>query len=194
METPRPFALAGNRALTPARHSGAMDTVTLLLLSILPCLVIMAGLRDLTTMIIPNWISGLLVLGFFPAAFMVGLAPATVALHVGVAFAALLVGMGLFAMRVIGGGDAKLMAAACLWLGLAGSGMFVLWTGIAGGAFCVVLIFARKQLHPYMLGAPGWVAHLMDPKGDIPYGVAIAAGALMAFPSSGLLTAFATGV
>ncbi len=170
-----------------------MDTVTLLLLSILPCLVIIAGLRDLTTMTIPNWISGLLILGFFPAAYVVGLPPMTVALHVGVAFAALLVGMGLFAMRVIGGGDAKLMAAACLWLGLGGSGMFMLWTGFAGGIFCLALIFARKQLQPYLMGAPGWVTHLLEPKGDIPYGVAIAAGALMAFPSSGLLTAFAMG-
>jgi len=170
-----------------------MDTVTLLLLSILPCLVIVAGLRDLTTMKIPNWISGLLIVGFFPAAFMVGLAPGVVLMHVGIAFAALLVGMGLFATRIIGGGDAKLMAASCLWLGLSGSGMFLLWTGVAGGAFCLALIAARAQFQPYVSGAPTWVAHLMNPRGDIPYGVAIAVGALMAYPASGLLSAFAAG-
>ena len=170
-----------------------MDTVTLLLLSLLPCLVIAAGLRDLTTMTIPNWISGALILGFFPAAFAVGLSPMMVAMHFGVALAALFVGMGLFAMRVIGGGDAKLMAAACLWLGLSGSGMFLLWTGVAGGLFCLALIFARAQVRPYVAGGPGWVHHLLEPEGDIPYGVAIAVGALMAFPSSALLTAFASG-
>ncbi|CAN5403333.1 prepilin peptidase [soil metagenome] len=170
-----------------------MDTVTLLLLSILPCLVIAAGLRDLTTMTIPNWISGLLILGFFPAALAVGLSPMAVALHVGVAAVALVIGMGLFAMRVVGGGDAKLMAATCLWLGVAGSGMFVLWTGVAGGGFCLMLILARSQLRPYVAGAPQWVGALLEPKGDIPYGVAIAVGALMAFPSSGLLTSFAAG-
>lgn len=171
-----------------------MDTVTLLLLSLLPCLVIAAGLRDLTTMTIPNWISGALVVGFFPAALAVGLPLPTVLVHVGVAFAALLVGMGLFALRVIGGGDAKLMAAACLWLGLVGSGLFVLWTGLAGGLFCLVLIFARAQVRPYIAGGPQWVHHLLEPKGDIPYGVAIAAGALMAFPASGLVAAFASGL
>ena len=170
-----------------------METVTLLLLSILPCLVIAAGLSDLTTMKIPNWISGLLILGFFPAAFMVGLPPMTVAIHFGLAVIALFIGMGLFAMRVIGGGDAKLMAAACLWLGVAGSGMFILWTAVAGGAFCLVLIFARSQLRPYVQGAPDWIDSLLEPKGDIPYGVAIAVGALMAFPSSVLLTTFAAG-
>lgn len=170
-----------------------MDTVTLLLLSLLPCLVIAAGLHDLTTMKIPNWISGVLVLGFFPAALAVGLAPIAVALHVGIAAAALFVGMGLFAMRVIGGGDAKLMTAACLWLGLSGSGMFMLWTGLAGGAFCLVLIYARAQVRPYVPGGPQWVHQLLQPKADIPYGVAIAIGALMAFPSSDLLTTFASG-
>lgn len=171
-----------------------MDTVTLLLLSLLPCLVIAAGLRDLTTMTIPNWISGLLVLGFFPAAFAVGLAPMTVALHVGIAVAALFVGMGMFAMKFIGGGDAKLMSAACLWLGLSGSGQFMLWTGVVGGLFCLILIIARKQIRPYVASGPGWVHQLLEPEGDIPYGVAIAVGALIAFPSSALLSSFATGL
>lgn len=171
-----------------------MDTVTLLLLSLLPCLAIAAGLHDLTTMKIPNWISGVLILGFFPAAFAVGLEPMAVAVHVGVAFCALLVGMGLFAMRIIGGGDAKLMSASCLWLGLTGSGMFMLWTGLAGGVFCLMLIYARTQIRPYVSGGPGWVHQLLEPKADIPYGVAIAIGALMAFPSSALVSMFAAGL
>lgn len=170
-----------------------MDTLTLLLLSLLPCLVIVAGIRDLTTMTIPNWISGLLILGFFPAAFMVGLAPSVVAIHVGVAVVALLLGMGLFAMGAIGGGDAKLLAAASLWFGLYGAGIFVLWTAVAGGFVCLAILMARNWLQPFVVFAPGWVGRLMAPRGDIPYGVAIALGALLAFPSSGLLTVFAAG-
>jgi prepilin peptidase CpaA len=170
-----------------------MDTVYLLLLGVMPALVIVAGLKDLTTMRIPNWISLLLIVFFFPAAFAMGLPPLTIAIHVGVAFAALVVGAGMFALRWIGGGDAKLMAAACLWLGLQGSGMFLLWTGVMGGLFCLTLLFARFHSRPYLAGAPGWVVHLMEPKGDIPYGVAIAAGALMAYPASPLLALFIAG-
>jgi len=33
----------------------------------------------------------------------------------------------------------------------------------------------------------------MEPRGDLPYGVAICAGALAAFPASPLLLAFAAG-
>ena len=99
-----------------------MDTLTLILLSILPALAITAGLKDLISMTIPNWISGVLVVGFFPAALAVGLAPMAMAAHVGVAIAALFIGAGMFALRWIGGGDAKLIAASCLWLGVTGSG------------------------------------------------------------------------
>ena len=170
-----------------------MDILILALLAVMPALVIVAGLKDLTSMTIPNWIPGLLVLGFFPAALATGLEPVQVLLHLGVAFVALVVGAGMFALRWLGGGDAKLMAAACLWLGLEGSGMFLLWTGMMGGLFCLALLFARFHSRPYLAGAPGWLVHLMEPKGDIPYGVAIAAGALMAYPASPLMALFITG-
>lgn len=170
-----------------------MSILTLALLGVLPALVILAGLTDLTSMKIPNWISGLLILGFFPAAIAVGLPPLTITAHVGVAILALMIGMGMFALRWLGGGDAKLMAAVCLWLGFSGSGLFVLWTGVMGGLFCLILMFARSHVAPFVADGPGWVSQLMQPKGDIPYGVAIAAGALLAFPASPLLVAFAAG-
>ena len=170
-----------------------MDPMLFLPLSLLPALVIVAGLKDLTSMTIPNWISAILVVAFFPVAFMMGLPVLTVATHLGVGLLALFVAAGMFALRWIGGGDAKLMAATCLWLGLGGSGMFLLWTGVMGGLFCLALLFARFHSRPYLLGAPGWVVQLMEPRGDIPYGVAIAAGALMAYPASPLLAAFIAG-
>jgi prepilin peptidase CpaA len=170
-----------------------MDSLTLIILGAMPTLVIVGGLKDLTSMKIPNWVSGLLIVSFFPAALAVGLDLLTVVTHVGVALLALFVGAGMFALRWIGGGDAKLMAASCLWLGLGGSGIFLLYTGLMGGLFCVFLMFARSYSRPYIFGAPQWVAQLMEPKGDIPYGVAIAAGALAAYPASPLLAAFIAG-
>ena len=56
-----------------------MEVLQLILLAILPALAIVAALKDLTSMKIPNWISGLLILGFVPAALLVGLAPMAVA-------------------------------------------------------------------------------------------------------------------
>ena len=167
-----------------------MEILSLILLAVLPLLVIVGGLTDLTTMKIPNWISLALLIGFLPAALSVGLPLTTIAVHLGVAVVAFLVGMALFALKWLGGGDCKIMAAACLWLGLQGSGMFLLYTGLMGGLFCLALLFARFHSRPYLAGAPGWVTSLMEPRGPIPYGVAICAGALMAYPASPLMAAF----
>lgn len=170
-----------------------MTELSLVLLAVMPVLVIVAGLHDLTTMKIPNWISGVLILGFFPAALVLGLSLTEVATALAVGFVALLIGMGMFALRWVGGGDAKLMAAASLWFGYSGAGPFVLYTALVGGGFCLMLLQARARLQVFALNGPGWVARLMQPKGDIPYGVAIAAGALLAYPSSPLVRAFIGG-
>ena len=167
-----------------------MEYLALALLAVLPLLVIAAGLRDLTTMTIPNWISGLLIVAFFPAAFAAGLESNQVFANVGVGLVALVIGATMFALRWLGGGDAKLMAAACLWMGLQGVAPFILWTAVAGGAFSLALMFVRSSMVRNMLPAgPAWFGRLMEPKGDIPYGVAIAIGALLAFPSSVLFAA-----
>lgn len=170
-----------------------MTALFLLLLAVLPALTIVAALNDLTTMKIPNWISVAMFAGFFPAALALGLPLQDVGLHLAVFAAALFVGMALFALRWIGGGDAKLIAAASLWFGPGGVVIFLLAVALIGGLFCVVLILARRHGAAYAIAAPAWVGRLMEPKGDIPYGVAIAAGALAAFPDSPLVLLFIGG-
>lgn len=170
-----------------------MTHAVLPLLGLFAILMIVAGLHDLTTMRIPNWISILLVVAFFPAALATGLPLGGLGLHVGIGVVALMVGAGMFAMNWIGGGDAKLMAAACLWLGLTGSAMFLLWMALAGGALTLGLVFARKSIPVLAVRGPGWVGRLMQPEGDIPYGVAIAIGALIAFPSSEIMSRYIAG-
>lgn len=167
-----------------------MTELSFSLLGVMPVLVIVAGLHDLTTMKIPNWISGLLILGFFPAALVLGLPLSVVGLSVGLAVAALFVGAGMFALRWLGGGDAKLLAAVMLWLGLPGALPFLLFTAMAGGGLCLALITARAHLQFYAETGPVWVGRLLEPKGDVPYGVAIAVGALMAYPAGPLMKVF----
>jgi prepilin peptidase CpaA len=88
-------------------------------------------------------------------------------------------------MGWLGGGDAKLLAAASLWVGPAGAAPFVVFTALAGGALALALMAARTVAAPPEKG-PEWLRRALTPKGDIPYGVAIAAGALAAFPGAGL--------
>ena len=162
-----------------------------LLLVIFPVLVIVAALRDATSYTIPNWIPLALVAAFPIVALGVGLPLQTIGLQAAIGLAALAVGMGMFAARWIGGGDAKLFAAAALWIGWPATMTFLGLTGLAGGALAVGLLGLRSAyVRPYMPSGPAWLARLVEPGQNVPYGVAIAVGALAAFPASALVGRF----
>jgi len=162
----------------------------LILLAVFPLLVVVAAVKDATSYTIPNWISLALLGAFVPAAAVAWNAQvplAVIATCVGIGFAALLAGMAMFAFGWIGGGDAKLLAASALWLGLEGLAPFLFWTTIAGGMLSAMLLVARRYGAEFVGdAAPAWVLRLLDLKAAVPYGVAIAFGALMAFPYGAL--------
>jgi len=165
-----------------------MHLLQTLPLLMFPALVITGALRDLTTYTIPNWLSVALVAGFPIAALATGLPLPTVGLHLTIAVAALLAGMAMFALRWIGGGDAKLFAAAALWLGWPALMTYLAVTGLAGGALAVGLLGLRSPLlRGYVVNGPAWFSRLAEPDENVPYGVAIAVGALVAFPASTLM-------
>ncbi len=164
-----------------------MQALSQILLAVFPALVIVAALKDATSFTIPNWISGLLILAFFPAAFAAGLPLGVLGVSLAVGAACLVAGIGMFAAGWIGGGDAKLFAAAGLWLGTGAAIPFIIYTAVAGGLLAVFLVSLRADWSRSVLPAgPRWVERLRAPKGEAPYGVAIAAGALLAFPQSAL--------
>jgi len=161
----------------------------LLFASAFPVLVLVAALTDATSFIIPNRVSAALALAFLPTALLVGLPLPTIGVCLLVGVAALIGMVAMFALGWIGGGDAKLFAAAALWLGLPAIGPFLTWTAISGGALAMALLAARKAPAPLAARGPAWVGRLLEPKGDVPYGVAIAFGALAAFPASAICQA-----
>ena len=93
----------------------------------------------------------------------------------------------LFRLEIIGGGDAKLAAAAALWIGWGSMLDFSLRTAIYGGALGVAVLMIRKFPLPSFLTAMPWVLRLQDPKNGIPYGIAMAAAAILIFPETALL-------
>lgn len=155
-------------------------------------LVLTGAIRDLVSYTIPNWIS-FAILGLFPvAALAAGLPMSTVGLHAAAGVVVLVAAMGMFALRWIGGGDAKMLAAAAFWMGWPAVMDFLLWTAISGGVLAAALMTLRTPaLRPMVLGGPPWLTKLSEPGGAAPYGVAIAIGALMALPESPLLSTLA---
>jgi prepilin peptidase CpaA len=156
--------------------------LSVLAIAVFAGLLIYAACFDIARMIIPNWVSIALAASFPVFALMQGVAPFTVGLHLLVGAAVLVVGFFLFHGNIIGGGDAKLLAAAATWAGLAGFAPLFFWMAMSGGVMAVALMTARKWV-PYVEGAPGFVNKLLIRGGGIPYGVAIMCGGLMSIPA-----------
>lgn len=172
-----------------------MDTAlspALLSCSLFPSLLIGAAASDVGSMKIPNLLCGLMALLFIPVALLSGMPLADLGLHLAVGVAALLVGMVLFAFGGFGGGDAKLIAAAAVWLGPDAVLPFIAYTALAGGGLTLIVLALRAYAKPFFAAPPRWLDNLMAPNGSVPYGVAIAIGGITAFPVSQLarLTGF----
>jgi prepilin peptidase CpaA len=145
---------------------------------------------DLLTMTIPNRVSSALVVTFPPSALLIGMDWVAFGSHVGAGALMLVVGIGMFARGWLGGGDAKLLAAAALWLGFDHLAGYLLLVAIAGGALALLILSYRNWAPPaWMLGQP-WAMRLHDKKVGIPYGIALAAAALWIYPSTPWFTGF----
>lgn len=155
-----------------------------LLLLIFPAAMVLAAVLDIGTLTIPNRLTGALALAFVPAALFMGMGWGELGLHLAVGAGVLLIGIALFAGGYMGGGDAKLMAAAALWIEWQSLAAFALTAALAGAVLGVSLWLFRSFPLPVFLAQQGWVMRLHDKDEGIPYAVALCAGALLVFPET----------
>lgn len=144
-----------------------------------PALIVFAGSYDILSKTISNRLCIAIALAFLPAAVSIGLGAAEIALHVSCALAMLCAGFTLFAAGWIGGGDAKLFAAAALWFGWSDIADYAAASAIIGGALALVVLALRMG----SLSLP-FAGMLPMPKPELPYGVALALAALFIYPQS----------
>lgn len=149
-----------------------------------PLAMLYAAASDLFTMTIDNLVSVVLVVAFLVAAPILGMDLSTFGLHWLAGIVVLLIGFGLFAANWIGGADAKIAAAAALWLGFGGLFEFVALACLFGGTLTILLLTFRKFILPVSVVRQAWVARLHHPESGVPYGIALAAAALFAYPHS----------
>jgi prepilin peptidase CpaA len=145
-----------------------------------------AGLSDIVRYQIPNTASVALVVGF--ALFAPALPLAVTGWHVAVGLAVLVATAIGFALRTMGGGDSKLIAATALWIGWDNLVPFVFLTVLAGGLVGLILLVARR-FAPDPVAAGHWYSRLLTRGEGVPYGVAIALAGLILLPrlSPGLM-------
>jgi prepilin peptidase CpaA len=154
----------------------------LAILTLFPAAVAFAATMDLFTMTIPNRISLALVAGFLVLAPLAGLGLGDMAYHAAAGLLVLAVGVLLFIPGWVGGGDAKLAAAVALWLGFEHLFSYFFFVALAGGSLAMLFLAARKHPLPAFVSTQPWAVRLHDRRTGIPYGVALAAGALVVYP------------
>jgi len=142
------------------------------LAAILLLLLIVAAIQDAWRLRISDWISGSIAVGAFVALALDG--PVSGLWQNFLLFAAVLgVGTFMFGRGWIGGGDIKLLAASSLWFNLSDGWKLLVAMAIVGGIEAIAIMIVRRL--PWSDGLRAKVL-LLEPRGPIPYGIAIALG------------------
>jgi prepilin peptidase CpaA len=171
----RPFLFQGN------------GVSAFLIMAVLPLLLALAAGWDLASYAIPNLVSIAIVAVFIGFAALIGMPLGILGAHLAAAAVALVAGFTLFALRWIGGGDAKLFAATALWFGFGDLMAYALVAAVIGGGLTLALLLVRRVPLPAVLIRQDWIARLHDHRSGVPYGVALAAGALAVLPNAQIL-------
>ena len=157
--------------------------------SLLPLLLIVAAASDATSFRIPNWLTALTAALFFPMAWATGMPLHEFGAHVLAGLVLFAAGFAFFQLRIFGGGDAKLMAAAGLWFGTSQILPFLFMTALAGGVLgfvvgCWSMMSISWEIHGENVDIGGFGKKLRALKPDVPYGLAFAIGGIVVFKDS----------
>jgi len=159
----------------------------ILVLLVLPALLALAAGWDLASYTIPNMLPLAIIGAFLVFALVAGLSGAVFGGHLAAGAVGLAAGFALFAAGLIGGGDAKLFAATALWFGFQDLAYYALFASMLGGGLTLVLLAMRQIPLPALLARQPWLLRLHDTRAGIPYGAALAAGALVVLPQAEIL-------
>lgn len=143
-----------------------------------------AAYTDVTTRRIPNLLPAVLLgAGVVLQAFH---GWQSAAISIGLFLGTFAFGTFLFSLKLLGGGDVKLIAAACAALGWPAAAGFLIYTIIAGGILGISISVARGRLRPVIENVKATAfpllsgvrpAPISSAVGTMPYGLAIFAGA-----------------
>jgi prepilin peptidase CpaA len=142
---------------------------------LLAVLLLMAAWTDIRTRTISNELNAAIAL--FAIAFWWVTGEALwpdIAIRVGVALLLFALCAGLFMLRMMGGGDVKMIGALALWLPLKALAPMLTVMALAGGVITLILLIRQR-----------WRPNAEKP--EVPYGVAIALGGIWVI-ANGFLT------
>lgn len=159
-----------------------MNSVLVAATGVFFCAAMLAvAVQDFQRLRISNRLVLALALGW-PAFALLSAEPGrTMLLDLGAGAGVLLMGFLAFARGLIGAGDVKLAAATALWFGPAWTLPYLLYTAIGGGLLAALVLALRQGRLPEMVPSRRWSRRLRAAQTPIPYGIALAGGALFVF-------------
>lgn len=171
------FDLAGPPTMTPTLYYVAVAGFSGLMIA--------AAVEDFRRFVIPNVVTAGLCL-LWPLYFAASPSLSGALWSLGCGIGVFTVGAVLFARGYLGGGDVKLLSAAALWAGPAGTPSLLLLTGLLGGALALFLIMPlgsqlAAAVRATVSRRPAEIEATMP--NPVPYGVAIAAAAVIVIVS-----------
>jgi prepilin peptidase CpaA len=155
---------------------------------VFPFCMAFAAISDLLSMTIANRVSIILVATFAIVAPLTGMAWSAYGLHLAAGAIVLAVTFVLFAIGGMGGGDAKLLAATSVWMGLGIPLVeYLVYASMAGGLLTLLVLCYRKSMFPMLLGNNMFLRHFAEDQKGVPYGIALGIGGMLAFPDAPLV-------
>ncbi|MDY8108455.1 prepilin peptidase [Fulvimarina sp. 2208YS6-2-32] len=149
------------------------------LITVFPFCMIFAAVSDVMTMTIPNRLCLLLAAGFPVAVLAGGMPLEQAAIFAAFGVGTFFIGFALFAGGLIGGGDAKMLAATAFWIGPFDAGLYLVYATALGGALALFLLYSRTMIAPVTGFA--FADRLLSRETGVPYGVALAIAGLLVY-------------
>lgn len=147
---------------------------------------LVAALWDMRRFRIPNEVVVVLAATFIPASVL-SFGPVDLVEHLAAATIMFGFGLAMNRLRLLGGGDVKLMTAAALWVGIGGLIPYFILVSILGGVTLLALMACRRlvRLMPVtrLTGGNATAMPMILREGErIPYALPIAAASLILLP------------
>lgn len=158
--------------------------VTIILQACFVLVLLAAAVSDIRTFQIPDALP-FLVIALFVGDVVFGQSGGSLVSHMASMGAAFVLGLIVFRYRIMAGGDVKLITAVALWISVTDLYILLTWIALAGGvqaALIILIHLTRAQLEKASMSDGGegcGSRHRSELSGQrVPYGVAIAAGAI----------------
>jgi prepilin peptidase CpaA len=155
---------------------------------VFPFCMVFAAVSDMLSMTIANRVSIVLVATFMVVAPLTGMDWSAYGLHLAAGAIVLAFTFTLFAIGGMGGGDAKLLAATSVWMGLGIPLVeYLSFASVLGGVLTVAVLTYRNTAFHTFFGRNLFLRQFADDRKGVPYGIALGIGGMMAFPDCTLM-------